>query len=76
MSRSGHATVSLGASRKTAQRLVDEGRFESISEACRAGLQRHEEEARVVKRLTQLGQEGMASSIAGDFDIDQFAEEA
>ena len=73
--RSGHATVSLGAARAIAQRFVDEGRFESISEACRAGLHRLEQDAQIIERLTELGKEGMESGIATDFDIDRFIDE-
>jgi Arc/MetJ-type ribon-helix-helix transcriptional regulator len=54
---------------------VGEGRFENLSEACRAGLRRLDEDARIVDRLVQLGDEGMASGIDAAFDIDAFVEE-
>lgn len=73
--RSGLASVNLGAAKDIAQRLVAEGRFESVSEACRAGLRRLEEDARIVDRLVALGEEGMASGIDDSFDIDAFIDE-
>ncbi|MFN7399439.1 MAG: type II toxin-antitoxin system ParD family antitoxin [Sandaracinobacter sp.] len=72
--RDGLASVSLGSAKAIGLRLVAEGRFENLSEACRAGLRRLEEDARVVERLVALGEEGMASGIAEDFDIDAFVE--
>jgi putative addiction module CopG family antidote len=72
--RDGLASVSLGATKAIGLRLVAEGRFENLSEACRAGLRRLEEDARVIERLVALGEEGMASGIAEDFDIDAFVE--
>ena len=72
--RDGLASVSLGATKAIGLRLVSEGRFENLSEACRAGLRRLEEDARVVERLVALGEEGMESGIAEDFDIDAFVE--
>jgi putative addiction module CopG family antidote len=70
--REGLASVNLGSTRAIAQRLVAEGRFENVSDACRAGLRRLEEDARVVDRLVRLGEEGMASGIDEGFDIDAF----
>jgi Arc/MetJ-type ribon-helix-helix transcriptional regulator len=52
------------------------GRFETLSEACRAGLRRRDEDARIVDRLVALGAEGMASGVDDGFDIDAFVEEA
>lgn len=72
--REGIASVSLGSAKAIGQRLVAEGRFENLSEACRAGLRRLEEDARVVERLVALGEEGMASGIDEAFDIDAFVE--
>lgn len=69
------ATVDLGAAEETARRLVAEGRFESVSDACRAGLRRLAEDAAVVDRLAALGAEGMASGVADGFDIDAFVDE-
>jgi putative addiction module CopG family antidote len=72
--REGLASVSLGSTKAIGLRLVAEGRFENLSEACRAGLRRLEEDARVVERLVALGEEGMASGIDETFDIDTFVE--
>jgi putative addiction module CopG family antidote len=72
--REGLASVSLGSTKEIAQRLVAEGRFENLSEACRAGLRRLEEDSRVVARLVALGEEGMASGIDATFDIDAFVD--
>jgi putative addiction module CopG family antidote len=73
--RSGLASVNLGAAKDIARRLVAEGRFENVSEACRAGLRRLDEDARVVDRLVALGEEGMASGVDDSFDIDAFIDE-
>lgn len=73
--REGLASVSLGSTKEIGLRLVAEGRFENLSEACRAGLRRLDEDARVVDRLVALGDEGMASGTDGAFDIDLFVEE-
>ena len=70
--REGLASVNLGTTRAIGQRLVAEGRFENLSDACRAGLRRLEEDARGVDRLVLLGEEGMASGIDEAFDIDAF----
>ena len=68
-------SVSLGAAKEIGLRLVAQGRFEDLSEACRAGLRRLEEDARVVDRLVVLGEEGMASGVDESFDIDNMIEE-
>ena len=73
--RPGNATVSLGATKDIARRLVDQGRFESVSEACREGLRRLDAEQRIVDRLVALGKQGLASGIAEGFDIDVFIDE-
>ncbi len=73
--REGLASVSLGSTKEIGLRLVAEGRFENLSEACRAGLRRLDEDARIVDRLVALGHEGMASGIVEGFDIDTFVEE-
>jgi putative addiction module CopG family antidote len=72
--REGLASVNLGSTRAIGQRLVAEGRFENLSDACRAGLRRLEEDAREVDRLVSLGEEGMASGIDDGFDIDAFVD--
>ncbi|MCB2010932.1 MAG: type II toxin-antitoxin system ParD family antitoxin [Geminicoccaceae bacterium] len=73
--RAGHTTVTLGATKEVAQRLVAEGHFESISEACREGLRRLETERQIIDRLVALGEEGMASGIDETFDIDRMIED-
>jgi len=70
--RDGLASVSLGSTKEIGMRLVADGRFENLSEACRAGLRRLAEDARVVDRLVALGEEGMASGVDETFDIDAF----
>jgi Arc/MetJ-type ribon-helix-helix transcriptional regulator len=73
--RDGLASVSLGSTKEIGLRLVADGRFENLSEACRAGLRRLAEDARIIDRLVALGEEGMASGIDETFDIDAFIEE-
>lgn len=73
--REGLASVSLGSAKEIGLRLVAEGRFENLSEACRAGLRRLDEDTRIVDRLVLLGNQGMASGIDTTFDIDMFVEE-
>lgn len=73
--RSDWTSVSLGATEEIALRLVAAGRFETVSDACRAGLLRLDEEARLVDHLTALGAEGLASGIDDGFDIDMFIDE-
>ncbi len=68
--RDGLARVSLGSAKEIGLRLVADGRFENLSEACRAGLRRLADDARVIDRLAVLGDEGMASGIDESFDID------
>lgn len=74
--RDGLASVSLGSTKDIGLRLVADGRYENLSEACRAGLRRLAEDARVVDRLAALGDEGMASGVDDTFDIDAFVEDA
>lgn len=75
-SRTGLASVSLGSAKEIGLRLVAEGCFENLSDACRAGLRRLAEDKRVVDRLVALGGEGMASGVDDEFDIDAFLLEA
>ncbi len=74
--RDGLASVSLGSAKAIGLRLVADGRFENLSEACRAGLRRLEDDARVIDRLVALGEQGIASGIDDDFDIDAFVEDS
>ena len=74
--RDGLASVSLGSTKEIGLRLVADGRFENLSEACRAGLRRLAEDARVIDRLAALGEEGMVSGVDDTFDIDAFVEDA
>lgn len=70
--RRGLASLSLGSTKEIGLRLVAEGPFENLSEACRAGLRRLEEDARVPDRLEALAAEGMASGVDDAFDVDAF----
>ncbi len=74
--REGLASVSLGSTKEIGLRLVADGRFENLSEACRAGLRRLAEDARVIDRLAALGDQGMASGVDDLFDVDAFLEES
>ena len=73
--RDGLASVSLGTTKEIGLRLVADGRFENLSEACRAGLRRLAEDARVIDQLVALGKAGMASGIDDTFDIDAFVKD-
>jgi putative addiction module CopG family antidote len=74
--REGLASVSLGSTKDIGLQLVAEGRFENLSEACRAGLRRLAEDARVVDQLAALGAAGMESGVDDGFDIDAFIEDS
>jgi len=69
--RDGLASVSLGATKAIGLRLVAQGRFENLSDACRAGLRRLDDDA----RLVALGEAGMASGADDGFEADAFIEE-
>ena len=71
----GNTLVNLGTTTEIARRLVDQGRFECISEACREGLRRIDTEERIVDQLVALGEQGMASGVAEGFDIDEMIDE-
>ncbi len=70
--RKGLTAVNLGSTEEIGLRLVSDGRFENLPEACRAGLRRLAEG----DRLVALGEEGMASGIEEGFDIDAFVSNA
>jgi len=74
--RDGLASVSLGSTKEIGLRLVADGRFENLSEACRAGLRRLAEDALVIDRLAALGEQGMSSGVDDTFEIDAFVEDA
>lgn len=74
--RDGLASVSLGSAKDIGLRLVADGRCENVPEACRAGLRRLADDARVVDRLAALGEEGLASGVDDGFDIDAFVEDS
>jgi len=73
--RDGLASVSLGATKAIGLRLVAQGRFENLSQACPAGLRPMEDDGRIVDRLVALGEAGMTSGADDGFDIDAFIEE-
>jgi Arc/MetJ-type ribon-helix-helix transcriptional regulator len=66
----------LGSTKEIGLRLVADGRFENLSEACRAGPRRLAEDAMVIDRLAALGEQGMPSGADETFDIDAFVEDA
>lgn len=76
MVNEGVAEISLGTAKEIGLRLVTAGHFDDLAEACRAGLRRLADDARVIERLTSFGEEGMASGINNNFDIDAFVEDA
>jgi putative addiction module CopG family antidote len=73
--RTGLASVNLGKTKEIALRLVAEGHYENVSEACRAGLRRLEAERKYADMLVGLAEEGLASGVDEDFDIDAFIAE-
>ena len=72
--RNSVTSISLGSAEEIGLRLVADGQFEDLSEACRAGLRRLADDARVIDRLAALGEAGMASGVDDTFDIDAFIE--
>ena len=74
--REGLASVNLGTTKALGLKLVQQGRFENLCEACRAGLRRLDEDNLIMERLITLGEERLASGIDDDFDIDAFIDEA
>lgn len=70
--REGLASVNLGSTKVIGLKLVADGQFENLSEACRAGLRRLDEDKRVVDHFVALGQEGILSGVDEAFDIDSF----
>lgn len=70
--RTGLASVNLGKTKEIALRLVAEGRYENVSEACRAGLRRLERDLERDRRLIEILDQAMASGIDDDFDTDTF----
>lgn len=75
VAREGLASINLGSTKQIGLRLVAEGRYENLSDACRAGLRRLQEDALVIERLIALGEEGLASGIDESFDIDGLIKE-
>ena len=71
----GDTPINLSATGEIARRLVDQERFENISEACREGLRRLEAEQRFVDSIVELGEQSMASGVAAGFDVDEFIDE-
>ena len=72
--REGLASVSLWAAKTIGHRLVAKGRLENLSNACRVGLRRLQEDARIVDRLILFGEEGMTRGLDEAIAIDAFAE--
>jgi putative addiction module CopG family antidote len=70
--RTGLASVNLGKTKEIALRLVAEGRYENVSEACRAGLRRLERDIDRDLRLVAILDQAMASGIDDAFDADAF----
>ena len=75
LAQRGLANVSLGSTKAIGVKLVQEGKFENLSEACRAGLRRLEEDDRVINQLIALGEAGIASGVDEDFNIDSFIDD-
>jgi Arc/MetJ-type ribon-helix-helix transcriptional regulator len=72
--REGLASVNLGTTKAIGLKLVADGQFENLSEACRAGLRRLADDRKVINQLVALGEAGLASGIDQSFDIDAFVD--
>lgn len=58
-----HTPVNLGAAKEIARRLVERGRFENTSVACREGLRRLDIEQRIVDELIAPGELGVEEEL-------------
>jgi antitoxin ParD1/3/4 len=68
-----NTSVSLGAHfQQFSAELVEEGRYNSVSDVVRAGMRLLEEHEHRLKALQQALREGEASGYAEDFDPEAF----
>ena len=70
------AAVNSCGAEQVAIRQPAKAGVERDSDACRAGVERLQKDARASERLVALGQQGMASGIDEAFDIDTFVADA
>ena len=71
-----NTSVTLGEHFETfISRLIAEGRFQSVSEAVRAGLRRLEEDEVKLEALRAKVRAGRASPLVEDFDPEHFLAE-